>query len=207
VGDEVLVSVPGLPDDHLGVEHDEAAEDGQADVQVSLEKQLGSEEDVEKAKDEESGESREESAAKIEVLAIRGEQGSAGEASEYGRGEHEGGGHKRGVHHDCHGEEGAQAESSEKGEGHEHGEAGAAVLPVVRGHEQAKGNPSAKEGEDQASALEDVGEEVHVGASRGGHDGHGEGGVDIFQVAPHWRLKLGVERVQKVLNTGSHPDT
>ena len=36
MGDEVLVSVPGLPDDHLGVEHDEAAEDGQADVQVSL---------------------------------------------------------------------------------------------------------------------------------------------------------------------------
>ena len=36
VGDEVLVSVPSLPDDHLGVEHDEAAEDGQADVQVSL---------------------------------------------------------------------------------------------------------------------------------------------------------------------------
>jgi len=207
VGDEVLVSVPSLPDDHLGVEHDEAAEDGQADVQVSLEKQLGSEEDVEKAEEEEGGESREESAAKIEVLAIRGEQGSAGEASEYGRGEHEGGGHKRGVHHDCHGEEGAKAESGEEGEGHEHGEAGAAVLPVVRGHEQAKSNPSAKEGEDQASALEDVGEEVHVGASRGGHDGHGEGGVDIFQVAPHWRLKLGVERVQKVLNTCSHPDT
>ena len=120
---------------------------------VHLEKQLGSEEDVEKAKDEEGGESREESAAKIEVLAIRGKEGSAGEASEYRRGEHEGGGHKRGVHHDCHGEEGAKAESGEEGEGHEHGEAGAAVLPVVRGHEQAKGNPSAKEGEDQASAL------------------------------------------------------
>ena len=36
VGDEVLVSVPGLPDDHLGVEHDEAAEDGQPDVEVGL---------------------------------------------------------------------------------------------------------------------------------------------------------------------------
>ena len=36
MGDEVLVSVPSLPDDDLGVEHDEAAEDGQADVQVSL---------------------------------------------------------------------------------------------------------------------------------------------------------------------------
>ena len=40
VGDEVLVSVPSLPDDHLGVEHDEAAEDGQADVQVSLQQCL-----------------------------------------------------------------------------------------------------------------------------------------------------------------------
>ena len=120
---------------------------------VHLEKQLGSEEDVEKAEEEEGGESREESAAKIEVLAIRGEEGSAGEASEYRGGEHEGGGHKGGVHHDCHGEEGAKAESSEEGEGHEHGEAGAAVLPVVRGHEQAKSNPSAKEGEDQASTL------------------------------------------------------
>ena len=36
VGDEVLVSIPGLPDDHLGVKHDEPAEDGQPDVQMSL---------------------------------------------------------------------------------------------------------------------------------------------------------------------------
>ena len=36
VGDEVLVSHPCLPDDQLGVEHDEAAEDRQAEPDVSL---------------------------------------------------------------------------------------------------------------------------------------------------------------------------
>ena len=36
VGDEVLVTVPRLPDDHLGVEHDETAEDGQTNVEVCL---------------------------------------------------------------------------------------------------------------------------------------------------------------------------
>ena len=36
MGDEVLVSHPGLPDDQLGVEHDEAAEHSQANPDVSL---------------------------------------------------------------------------------------------------------------------------------------------------------------------------
>ena len=36
--------------------------------------------------------------------------------------------------------------------------------------------------------LEDVSEEVDVCTGRSGHDGHGERGIDILQVAPHWRL-------------------
>ena len=36
VGNEVLVSHPCLPDDQLGVKHDEAAEDCQANPDVSL---------------------------------------------------------------------------------------------------------------------------------------------------------------------------
>ena len=38
VGNKVLVPVPGLPDDHLGVKHDEPTEDCQSDVQMSLQK-------------------------------------------------------------------------------------------------------------------------------------------------------------------------
>ena len=38
VGNEVLVSVPCLSDDHLGVKHDEPAEDSQPNVQMSLQK-------------------------------------------------------------------------------------------------------------------------------------------------------------------------
>lgn len=36
--------------------------------------------------------------------------------------------------------------------------------------------------------LEDVSEEVDVCTGRSGHDGHGERGIDILQMAPHWRL-------------------
>ena len=36
MSDEVLVSVPGLPDDQLSVEHDEPAEHRQTDPDVSL---------------------------------------------------------------------------------------------------------------------------------------------------------------------------
>ena len=139
VGDEVLVSVPCLPDDHLGVKHDEPAEDGQPNVQMSLqkidsihvqlvpvplhlylEKQLGPKEDVEEAKDEESGEPREESATQVEVLAIRSKESCAGEAGKDGGGEHEGGRHQGGVDHDRHGKEGSEAETCEEGEGHQH---------------------------------------------------------------------------------------
>ena len=36
MGNEVPVSVPGLSDDQLGVEHDEATEDSQTDPNVGL---------------------------------------------------------------------------------------------------------------------------------------------------------------------------
>ena len=36
VGNEIPVAIPSLPDDNLGVEHDEATEDSQADIDVRL---------------------------------------------------------------------------------------------------------------------------------------------------------------------------
>jgi len=93
MGNEVLVSIPSLPDDHLGVKHDEPAEDGQPNVQMSLEQQLGPKEDVEESEEEEGGESGEESATKIEILPIRSKKSCAGEAGKDGGGEHEGGRH------------------------------------------------------------------------------------------------------------------
>jgi len=53
VSNEVPVTIAGLPDNDLGVKHDESTEDGQANVQVGLEEELGSEEDVEESKEEE----------------------------------------------------------------------------------------------------------------------------------------------------------
>ena len=40
VGDEVLVTIASLPDDHLGVEHDEPTEDCQANVEMGLERKI-----------------------------------------------------------------------------------------------------------------------------------------------------------------------
>jgi len=53
VSDEVLVSVPGLPDDQLSVEHDEPAEHRQSDPDVSLEEHLRSEENVDESQPDE----------------------------------------------------------------------------------------------------------------------------------------------------------
>ena len=38
MGNEVLVSIPGFPDDQLSVEHDEPAEDSKADPDMSLDR-------------------------------------------------------------------------------------------------------------------------------------------------------------------------
>ena len=108
MGDEVLVSIPRFPDDHLGVKHDEPAEDGEPDVQVSLkklfkslcrckhlhlqgylEKQLGPKEDVKETEEEEGGEAREEGATKVEVLAIWSKESCPGKAGKDGGGKHE----------------------------------------------------------------------------------------------------------------------
>ena len=67
-----------------------------------LEKELGSEENVGKSEPHEGGESGHESAAQVEVLAVGGHEGGAGEAGEDAGGDHEGGGDQGGVHH--HGE-------------------------------------------------------------------------------------------------------
>ena len=69
VCNEVSVTIAGLPYDDLGVKHDESAEDCQANIEMSLEEELGSEEDVGKSKDEKGGEARHEGTTEIEILA------------------------------------------------------------------------------------------------------------------------------------------
>jgi len=83
VGNEVSVTITSLPDDDLGVEHDESTEDGQANIQMGLEEELGPEEDVEESKDQEGGESRHEGSTKIEIFAIRSKEGGSSEAGKY----------------------------------------------------------------------------------------------------------------------------
>ena len=46
--------------------------------------------------------------------------------------------------------------------------------------------------------LEDVSEEMDVSTSGGGHDGHGERGIDILQVAPHWRLAAIIKSIVNI---------
>ena len=67
-----------------------------------LEKELGSEENVCKSQPHEGGEPGHQGAAQVEVLAVRGHEGGAGEAGEDAGGDHEGGGDQGRVHH--HGE-------------------------------------------------------------------------------------------------------
>ena len=122
-----------------------------------LEEELGLEEDVEEPQEEQGGEAGEEGAAEVEVLAVGGEEGSAGEAGEDGGCEEEGGGHDAGVHHDGHGQERAHAQASQEGEAEQHGHPHAAVLAVVRGHEEAEGEAGREEGEHDAAALRNGG--------------------------------------------------
>jgi len=207
VGNEVPVTVTGLPDNDLGVEHDESTEDDQANVEMGLEEELGPEEDVEESEEEEGGESGHEGASKIEVLAIWSKQGSSSEASKDSRSDHEGGGHQGGVHHDGHLQQGAQTKSSQECKAEQHAHAHCTVLAIVRSHEQAQCKSSSKEREQDAAPLEEGGEQVHVGPGRGGQHGHGEAGVHVLQVRADIPVEFGVEGVQKTVNGGCHLDS
>merc|ERR550519_428764 len=204
VGDEVGISTASLEDDDLSVKHDKAAEDGETKVDVNLEEKLGPEEDVEEPKKDEGAQAGEEGASQVQVLAVGSEECGAGEAGEDDGGEHEGGRHDGRVQVNRHVQEGAQAEAGEESEAEQHREPGGPVLAVVGGHEQAEGQPESEEGQEDASATEDVGEHVDVGAGRGGEHAHGEGGVHILQVATHARLELVIEGVEKVVNSRSN---
>jgi len=204
VGDEILVSHPGLPDDHLGVEHDKAAEDSEPDVDMELEKKLGPEKDVEESQEEESVEAREEGPTKVEVFTIRSKEGSSSEGGEDCGGEHESRGDNGRVEPDGHAHQGSQAKACEEGESQEHSHPHAAVLAVVRGHEEAEGETKPQQGEKEAPALEKAGVKMDISPCRGGHDRHGEAGVDILEVRPHGSLELRVEAVEEIVNSRSH---
>jgi len=204
VSHEVLVSVPCFPDDELGVEHDEATEDRHSNPEVSLEEHGGPEEDVEESQPEESGESRQESSAKIQILAIRSRQSCSSEAGEHDAGDHEGGGDDAGVHHHGQLQHGSHAQASQEPESQEHGESLTSVLTIVRSQEQSKCEASSQEREDDASALENVGEDMNIGSQSGGQHCHGERGVDILQVRSHMGLKLGAEGIEEIVNCCCH---
>jgi len=193
VGNEVLVTIASLPDDDLGVEHDESTEDCQPNVNMCLEQKLRPEEDVGEAQHEEGGEARHEGASEIEILAIWSKQSGSSKASKHGRGDHEGGGDQGGVHHDGHLQEGTQAKTSQECKAEKHSHAHPTVLPIVRGHEEAKGKSCSQEREQDSSSLKEGGEQVHVGPCCSRHHGHGEAGIDVLQVGSNIAIKLGVE--------------
>lgn len=89
VGDEVGVSAASLEDDDLSVKHDESAENGQSDVDVKLEKKLGSEKDVEESKKDEGAKARQKRSSQVKILSIRSKESSGREASEDDGGEHQ----------------------------------------------------------------------------------------------------------------------
>ena len=118
------------------------------------------------------------------LLTIWSKEGGSSEASKDCRGDHQGGGHQGRVHHDGHLEKRSETKTSQECKSKQHPHAHAAVLPIVRGHEQPHGEPSPKKGKHDASPLEEGGEQVHVGPCRGGQHGHGEAGIHVLQVGP-----------------------
>jgi len=193
VCNEVPITIASLPDDHLGVEHDEAAEDSETNVKMCLEQKLGPEEDISEPEDEKSGEARHEGSTEIEILAIWSKESCSSKASKHGRGDHEGRGHQSGVHHDGHLQERTQAKTSQECKAKKHSHAHATVFSIVRGHEKPKGKSCSQEREHDSSSLQEAGEQVHVGPCRGGHHGHGEAGIHVLQVGANIAIKFGVE--------------
>jgi len=154
VGNEVLVTIASFSDDDLGVKHDESTEDGQPNVKMCLEKQLGPEENVSQAENEEGREARHEGSTEIKILAIWSKQSSSCKASKHGRGDHEGGGHQGGVHHDGHLQERTQAKTSQECKAEKHSHAHATVFSIVRGHEKTQGKSCSKEREHESTSLQ-----------------------------------------------------
>jgi len=207
VCNEVPITIASLPDDDLGVEHDEAAEDSQTNVKMCLEQKLGPEEDISEPEDEKGREARHEGATEIEILAIWSKEGSSSKASKDRGCDHEGRGHQGGVHHDCHLQERAQTKTSQEGKSKQHPHAHAAVLSIVWGHKQTQSKTCSEEGEHDSSSLKEGGEQVHVGPGSGGHHGHSEAGVDILQVGANISIKFSVERVEEIVDSCCHLDS
>ena len=76
----------------------------------------------------------------------------------------------------------------QESEPEQHGHPGAAVLPVVGSEEESHGEAGRRQREEEAAALQQVGEQVDVGPGGRGRHRHGQAGVHILQVGPDMRL-------------------
>ena len=76
----------------------------------------------------------------------------------------------------------------QESEPEQHRHPGAAVLPVVGSEEESHGEAGRRQREEEAAALQQVGEQVDVGPGCGGRHRHGQAGVHILQVGPDMRL-------------------
>jgi len=190
VSDEVGVSAAPLQHDHLGVPHDEAAEQSQAQPHVNLKEHLRLEKDVGQSHPEEGGESADQCSSEEEVLSVGGEEGGGGEGGEDDGGEEEGVGDDGRVDPDGHVQQRSHSQSGEEGEAQEHAQPLSPVLAVVGGEVESHGQAEGGQAEEEAATLEQRGEEVDVGTGGRRQHAHRQAGVHILQVGTHLNLKF-----------------
>ena len=170
-----------------------------------LKEELWSEENIDEAKPDESWQTGAQHPSQVEILPVGGHQGGSWEkwlnlfilhknlilTSETGEdcgGDEESSWHKAGVHRDGQLEERSHTKTSQKSKSHQHRHSGAAILAVIRGHEETYSQSSSDQWVENASATKEISAQVDVGPGRGGQHRHGEAGVDVLQVGPHMRL-------------------
>jgi len=196
VHDEVSLSHPMLFNDERRVIHYEAADHQESQVQVSLEQELTTDEDVDQREHRQERQHREQSSSQIEPLPVLREYGCQREASEDETRREESGRNQSRIDHYSHVQEGPDVEASTKGEPHEVRQPGVAVLAIVGSREQSQRKANSAQKRKEASAQEG-GIDMDVPTESRGQQRHRHGSVDMFQVLLDLGFQFPVQGVDE----------
>merc|ERR1719495_1366566 len=123
------------------------------------------------------------------MFSIRSQQSCSRGTSKDDRGYHECSWNNRRVHHHCHLEHWPHSKTSQKSKSKKHSHSGSSIFSIVRGQEEAKGQSCSNQGEQKATSLKNVGEEVNICSNSGCSNGHCERSINILKMSSNLRLK------------------
>jgi len=203
VPDVIVISAAILLHDQLGIVQYETAHHGQSRVQIQLENETRSKEQIDDRHPEHRAEQRNQRASEIQVFAIRSVNCGRREAREYDTRSEKGRRNDGWINsHDVI-DQRAGAQSAHERKAHIIPQTQMFVSSIVRRSVQQQQNHDGAE-RTQKVRSQNIGENVNVGAQSSREQRNGQTTVDLLQMLLQALVQFLIQRIEEFVETGQN---